>query len=195
MSWERSRKLKSTNHAARNGENRCYGTSFGSNAAGASWNVYFAQTTDNGTAFSQSVVNPTSNHMGVICTEGTACAPGTRNLLDFFEVGIDPNSGLAAIVYVDDALPRMLRAIRCLRRYWPCQSSFSLPSLGPSLRCCTSRLTLPIRTGDLTSGFEGFPSIRIPIGSTVTVILSPPFFSAVWRARFRGKRNRPGLNS
>ena len=78
-----------------------YGTT-GANAAGAVWNVYFAQTTNNGTSFSQSVVNATSNHVGVICTQGTACAPGTRNLLDFFEVGIDPLNGLAAIVYVDD---------------------------------------------------------------------------------------------
>jgi len=80
-----------------------YGTT-GANAAGAVWHVYMAQTTNNGASFSQSTVNPTKNHVGVICTEGTACAPGTRNLLDLFQVGIDPLNGLAAIVYADDTM-------------------------------------------------------------------------------------------
>jgi len=80
-----------------------YGTT-GANAAGAVWHVYMAQTTNNGTSFSQSTVNSISNHVGVICTQGTACPQGTRNLLDLFEVGIDPLNGLAAIVYADDTL-------------------------------------------------------------------------------------------
>jgi hypothetical protein len=80
-----------------------YGTT-GANAAGAVWHVYMAQTTTNGASFSQSTVNPTSNHTGVICTEGTGCAAGTRNLLDLFQVGIDPNNGLAAIAYADDTM-------------------------------------------------------------------------------------------
>jgi hypothetical protein len=80
-----------------------YGTA-GANTAGAMWNVYLAQTTNNGASFSQSLVNVNPNHLGVICTEGTACAPGTRNLLDLFQVGIDPLNGLAAVVYVDDTL-------------------------------------------------------------------------------------------
>jgi hypothetical protein len=80
-----------------------YGTA-GANMAGAMWNVYLAQTTNNGASFSQSLVNVNPNHLGVICTEGTACAPGTRNLLDLFQVGIDPLNGLAAVVYVDDTL-------------------------------------------------------------------------------------------
>jgi hypothetical protein len=77
-----------------------YGTS-GANAAGAVWNVYLAQTT-NSASFSQSLVSLTPNHVGVICTLGSRCASGTRNLLDLFQVGIDPLNGLAAVVYVDD---------------------------------------------------------------------------------------------
>jgi hypothetical protein len=82
-----------------------YGTTT-TNATGAVWNVYLAQTTDNGASFTQSLVSSTPNHIGVVCTEGTACAPGTRNLLDLFQVGIDPLNGLAAIVYVDDTLTK-----------------------------------------------------------------------------------------
>jgi hypothetical protein len=82
-----------------------YGT-IGANTTGAMWNVYLAQTTDNGTSFTQSLVSNKPNQVGVICTQGTACAPSTRNLLDLFEIGIDPLSGLAAVVYVDDTLTK-----------------------------------------------------------------------------------------
>jgi hypothetical protein len=72
----------------------------------ADWNVYMAQTTDSGAHFTQSVVTSHPNHVGVICTNGIACAPGTRNLLDLFEVAIDPGTGLAAIAYTDDTLTK-----------------------------------------------------------------------------------------
>ena len=60
----------------------------------------------NGASFTQSLVSKKPNHVGVICTEGTACAPGTRNLLDLLEVGIDPIKELAAVVYVNDTLTK-----------------------------------------------------------------------------------------
>ena len=72
----------------------------------AVWNTYLAQTTNGGASFTQSRVSNTSNHTGVICTEGIACAEGTRNLLDLFEVAIDPLNGKAAVIYVDDTLTK-----------------------------------------------------------------------------------------
>jgi hypothetical protein len=39
-----------------------------------------------------------------VCTNGTGCAPGTRNLLDLFEVAIDPQNGRAGIIYTDNTL-------------------------------------------------------------------------------------------
>ena len=82
-----------------------YGTKSASkDDSSAVWNVYMAQTTDQGGSFTQSLVNKTPNHIGVICTSGTACKPGTRNLLDLFEVAIDPQNGLAGIIYVDDTI-------------------------------------------------------------------------------------------
>ena len=82
-----------------------YGTTAASkDDESAVWNVYLAQTTDNGANFAQSQVSNTSNHVGVICTQGTGCAPSTRNLLDLFEVSINPQNGRAAIIYVDDTL-------------------------------------------------------------------------------------------
>jgi hypothetical protein len=80
-----------------------YGTTAGSkDDSSAVWNVYLAQTTDDGANFAQNIVSNTPNHIGVICTQGTACAPGTRNLLDLFEVAINPQNGRAAIIYTDD---------------------------------------------------------------------------------------------
>jgi hypothetical protein len=69
----------------------------------AAWNVYMAQTMNDGSSFTQSLVSNMPNHFGAICTEGTACAPGTRNLLDLFEISINPQNGRAAIIYTDDA--------------------------------------------------------------------------------------------
>jgi hypothetical protein len=82
-----------------------YGTTASSkDDTSAVWNVYLAQTTNDGASFAQSKVTTTPNHVGVICTEGTGCAPGTRNLLDLFEVAIDPLNGKAGVIYTDDTL-------------------------------------------------------------------------------------------
>ncbi|HVH68369.1 MAG TPA: sialidase family protein [Gemmatimonadales bacterium] len=69
----------------------------------AVWNVYLAQAV-NGGAFQQSRVSNTPNHVGVICTRGVACARGTRNLLDLFQVALDPGSDKAAVIYTDDTI-------------------------------------------------------------------------------------------
>lgn len=80
-----------------------YGTTATSNMdPSASWHLYFAQSTGGG--FTQTQVNSSPNHLGVICTGGTGCGPGTRNLLDLFQVAIDPHTGRAGIIYVDDTL-------------------------------------------------------------------------------------------
>ena len=80
-----------------------YGTSAASNLdPTADWHVYFAQLSSG--SFTQTQVNTAPNHHGVICTNGSGCGPGTRNLLDLFQVAIDPQNGRAAIIYVDDTL-------------------------------------------------------------------------------------------
>jgi len=93
--------------AARNGvvDLSYYGTAASSkNDPNASWNVFLAQSANGGATYQQSLVTSSPNHTGVICTNGTGCAPGTRNLLDLFEVAIDPATGKAAIVYTNDLL-------------------------------------------------------------------------------------------
>lgn len=40
-------------------------------------------------------------HQGSICTSGTGCTAGTRDLLDFFQVDVDAQ-GLANIAYTDN---------------------------------------------------------------------------------------------
>jgi hypothetical protein len=93
--------------AARNGvvDVVYYGTTAASkDDPGAVWNVYMSQSLDEGAHFTQVLASNHPNHVGVICTGGISCAPGTRNLLDLFEVAIDPRSGRAAIIYTDDTL-------------------------------------------------------------------------------------------
>ena len=64
-----------------------YGTTASSkNDPSATWFTYVAQTTD-GVNFAQSRVNNKTNHVGVICTGGISCQPGTHNLLDLFQGG------------------------------------------------------------------------------------------------------------
>jgi hypothetical protein len=83
-----------------------YGTTAASHTdASAVWHTYVAFSTD-ALNFVQSVVNPITNHVGVICTGGTSCAPGTRNLLDLFEIAFDPASGRVAVIYTDDTLTK-----------------------------------------------------------------------------------------
>ncbi len=76
----------------------------------AVWNTYMAQTTDDGSHFSQTIVSAHPNHVGVVCTFGTGCARGTRNLLDLFEIAINPLSGKAAIIFTDDTLTTYTRS-------------------------------------------------------------------------------------
>ena len=67
------------------------------------WRVWMAQ--------SLNALDPTPNfkenpatgfmHQGAICTSGTGCAPGTRDLLDFFQIDIDAQ-GMANIAYTDN---------------------------------------------------------------------------------------------
>jgi hypothetical protein len=82
-----------------------YGTNSSSNLdSSAAWNVYLAQGT--GGSFAQTQVSPNPNHVGVVCLEGIACAPGTRNLLDLFEVAIDPQNAKTSVIYTDDTLTK-----------------------------------------------------------------------------------------
>ncbi len=81
-----------------------YGTSSdGADDPSAVWNVYMAQTMNEGASFTQSLVSNSPNHFGEICLEGSACDPNSRTLLDLFEISINPMNGRAAIIYTDDA--------------------------------------------------------------------------------------------
>ena len=94
--------------AARNGvlDLVYYGTNSSSNMDSSGiWNVYLAQSSSSGTGFVQSIVTNSPNHIGPICGRGGSCPFGSRNLLDLFQVAIDPENGLAVIVYADDAVP------------------------------------------------------------------------------------------
>lgn len=81
-----------------------WGTSAASNNdAAAEWHVFFAQTLnalDRVPSFAQAIATPVM-HVGPICTDGTGCASGTRNLAEYFAQGMAPD-GSALIPYPDD---------------------------------------------------------------------------------------------
>ncbi|HEX2069206.1 MAG TPA: sialidase family protein, partial [Actinomycetota bacterium] len=67
------------------------------------WRVWMAQSLnalDPKPTFKE---HPATNfmHQGAICTSGTGCAPGTRDLLDFFQLDVDAQ-GMANIAYTDN---------------------------------------------------------------------------------------------
>ncbi|MDT7549822.1 MAG: hypothetical protein QOE84_2216 [Actinomycetota bacterium] len=68
----------------------------------APWHVYSAFSTDHGATFAEDLTAPDAIHRGSICTSGTGCATGTRDLLDFFETDIDP-TGCLVTAYTDNS--------------------------------------------------------------------------------------------
>jgi hypothetical protein len=67
------------------------------------WRVYMAQSlnaTSPNRTFREAAASPTLQK-GSICTSGTGCAAGTRDLLDFFQVDV-MRSGMAVIAYTDN---------------------------------------------------------------------------------------------
>jgi hypothetical protein len=82
-----------------------YGTAASNhNDPNAAWNVYLAKSTDSGAHFNQTTVTPEPNHIGKICTQGSACNFADRTLADLFEIAIDPQNRLVAIAYVSDTV-------------------------------------------------------------------------------------------
>src|SRR5207247_11441153 len=70
----------------------------------AVWNTYMAQTAADGSHFLQTTVSAHPNHVRAICTHGTGCARGRRNLLDLFESAINPLNGKATNIFDEDTV-------------------------------------------------------------------------------------------
>jgi hypothetical protein len=66
------------------------------------WEVQFAQSRNLGQGFTYSDVKELV-HVGSLCTQGLTCSTngGNRNLLDFFQVALDP-AGAANVAFADD---------------------------------------------------------------------------------------------
>ena len=83
-----------------------YGTTAKGNSAetvppSALWSVYSSFSTDYGRTFTEYRTTGTMQK-GPICTSGTGCAAGSRNLLDFFETDVDPH-GCLVTAYADNS--------------------------------------------------------------------------------------------
>jgi hypothetical protein len=71
--------------------------------ANALWRVWMARSLNATAATPTFAEGPATGfmHQGNICTSGTGCAAGTRDLLDFFQLDLD-EKGLANITYTDN---------------------------------------------------------------------------------------------
>ncbi len=68
----------------------------------ADWYVYSAFSADYGQTYAEHRTTPTALHKGDVCTSGTGCATGTRDLLDFFETDLDER-GCLVTAYTDNS--------------------------------------------------------------------------------------------
>jgi hypothetical protein len=68
----------------------------------AGWQVYSAFSTDFGKTFAEQQTTTDALHKGSVCTSGTGCASGTRDLLDFFETDLDA-TGCLVTVFTDNS--------------------------------------------------------------------------------------------
>jgi hypothetical protein len=78
-------------------------TAASNNDPAAQWKVFFSQSLNATNAiptFAQATITGVM-HVGAICTNGTGCASGTRNLAEYFAPGLSLN-GSELIVYSDD---------------------------------------------------------------------------------------------
>jgi hypothetical protein len=90
--------------AARNGKVDVvyYGTDAASiSVTSAVWNVFDSQL--NGGSWTVKQVSNTPNRVGAVCLGGSSCS-ADRQLLDLFEVVLDPVTDKAAVVYTDSTI-------------------------------------------------------------------------------------------
>jgi hypothetical protein len=97
---------------------------YGTSAAGYSpqtvddtstWRVYSSYSTNGGRSFQE---YPTTGVMdrGAICTSGTGCSAGGRNLLDFFETAMDGNGCLVTAFADNTVAPKSAAVISYVRQ-------------------------------------------------------------------------------
>ncbi|HVE63523.1 MAG TPA: sialidase family protein [Mycobacteriales bacterium] len=94
------------------------------------WRVYNAFSSDGGATFAETVVTPKPMHSGTVCTSGTGCAAGARDLVDFFETDVTP-AGCLVVTYTDNSRDAVVNGIR--ETNLPERIAFARQSGGPSL--------------------------------------------------------------
>lgn len=71
-------------------------------AGNPNWYVYSSYSTDGGKTFTEYQTTTNYLHQGSVCTSGTGCDTGTRDLLDFFETDYDAQ-GCLVTAYADNS--------------------------------------------------------------------------------------------
>ena len=97
-----------------------YGTTTGGNspqtvATSATWRVYSSYSTDGGRHFREYATTGVMDK-GAICTSGTGCSAGGRNVLDFFETAADARGCLVTAFADNTVTPRAGAVISYVRQ-------------------------------------------------------------------------------
>ena len=83
--------------------------------SGATWRVYSSYSTDGGRHFQEYATTGVMDR-GAICTSGTGCSAGGRNLLDFFETAMDAQGCLVTAFADNTVAPRQGAVISYVRQ-------------------------------------------------------------------------------
>lgn len=97
-----------------------YGTTAGGNSpqtvpSTATWHVYSSYSTDGGRHFREYATTGVMNK-GAICTSGTGCSVGGRNLLDFFETAMDARGCLVTAFADNTVAPKTAAVVSYVRQ-------------------------------------------------------------------------------
>lgn len=132
-----------------------YGTDANGNSpetTNADWRVYNAFSDDGGATFTESVVTSAPMHSGTVCTSGTGCALGARDLVDFFETDVTPE-GCLVVTYTDNSRDVLENGVRVTNN--PEWIAFAKQTGGPSL---LAGKTCGAAAGPAPGGPSGGPS-------------------------------------
>ena len=97
-----------------------YGTSALGNSpqtvpTSSTWRVFSSYSTDGGRHFREYATTGIMDR-GTICTSGTGCAAGGRNLLDFFETAMDARGCLVTAFADNTVAPKTAAVVSYVRQ-------------------------------------------------------------------------------
>jgi hypothetical protein len=148
------------------------------NVAPFDWRLFFAQTTNALTAsptFNQAQVTTNPIHDKIICFNGSACATGTRELLEYYTMALDPD-GNANIAFPDSIDADSCPTATCITNTWFTKQTAGASAYTPPTPPAAATFATNIPVG--SPGAE--PSISVDLYNCIYV--TAPGNPWVWKS-------------